>query len=231
VPLCWLVGVFLPLCTKNRQDKRAAIGSGVMVVVYALVLGLVLGLYVVPMIAFANALYGPGPNNNLAGGSLAAQMAAAANQLSAAAQQATASSQAANAAAAAAAAQQAAAGAAAAAAIPAGVTGNLTCYQGTGGGNVQAVLMNNLKAEALLCAKYSITCTPQQVSCTAAQIAAEAVVWNYAAAARSFCTSLASLPSMYMGVTCCETDLCNAPIAAVDPGTTVVPGVITIDWQ
>jgi hypothetical protein len=37
------------------QDKRAAIGSGVMIIVYAVTLGLILGLVVVPMITLANA--------------------------------------------------------------------------------------------------------------------------------------------------------------------------------
>ena len=53
VPLCWLIGIFLPLCTKNRSDKRAAIGSGVMLVVYAVVIGVVVGLVIVPMTAAA----------------------------------------------------------------------------------------------------------------------------------------------------------------------------------
>lgn len=45
VPLCWLIGVFLPLCTKNRNDKWAAIGSGVMIFVYSgVVIGLTVGL-------------------------------------------------------------------------------------------------------------------------------------------------------------------------------------------
>jgi hypothetical protein len=43
------VGVFLWLCTKNRHDKHAAIGSGVAIAVYAIFLGLFLGLYVVPL--------------------------------------------------------------------------------------------------------------------------------------------------------------------------------------
>jgi hypothetical protein len=49
VPLCWLIGIFLPLCTKNKNDKRAAIGSGVMIVVYGVVIGVVVGLVIVPM--------------------------------------------------------------------------------------------------------------------------------------------------------------------------------------
>jgi hypothetical protein len=67
------VGVFLWLCTKNRHDKHAAIGSGVAIAVYAIFLGLFLGLYVVPltMAAFRTVhdlgndmVYPPGYYNN-----------------------------------------------------------------------------------------------------------------------------------------------------------------------
>jgi hypothetical protein len=32
-PICWVVGAFLPFCSKNRHDRRAAIASGIMIAI------------------------------------------------------------------------------------------------------------------------------------------------------------------------------------------------------
>jgi uncharacterized membrane protein len=34
LPICWMVGVFLPFCTKSRNDRRASIASGIMLIIY-----------------------------------------------------------------------------------------------------------------------------------------------------------------------------------------------------
>uniref|UniRef100_A0A383V3D1 Uncharacterized protein n=1 Tax=Tetradesmus obliquus TaxID=3088 RepID=A0A383V3D1_TETOB len=47
-PICWIVGAFLPLCAKNKNNRRAAIGSGVMIAVYAILLGVLLGIALSP---------------------------------------------------------------------------------------------------------------------------------------------------------------------------------------
>jgi hypothetical protein len=46
----WIIGVFLPLCTKKRSDGWAALASGIAFLVCAAVLGLVVGLVVVPIL-------------------------------------------------------------------------------------------------------------------------------------------------------------------------------------
>lgn len=33
LPLCWIIGLFVPCCTKNVNDKRAAIGSAIAFVI------------------------------------------------------------------------------------------------------------------------------------------------------------------------------------------------------
>lgn len=38
LPVCWIVAVFLPLCSKSRNDKRAAVASAIMLVVYIIVI-------------------------------------------------------------------------------------------------------------------------------------------------------------------------------------------------
>jgi uncharacterized membrane protein len=34
LPICWMVGVFLPFCTKSRNDRRASYASGIMLIIY-----------------------------------------------------------------------------------------------------------------------------------------------------------------------------------------------------
>jgi len=48
--LLWIIGMFLPLCTKKRSDAWAALASGIAFVVYAITLGLIMGLVVVPIL-------------------------------------------------------------------------------------------------------------------------------------------------------------------------------------
>jgi hypothetical protein len=35
LPICWMVGLFLPFCTKSRNDRRASYASGIMLIIYA----------------------------------------------------------------------------------------------------------------------------------------------------------------------------------------------------
>jgi hypothetical protein len=48
--LLWIIGLFLPLCTKKRSDAWAALASGIALLVVAIVIGLVMGLIVVPIL-------------------------------------------------------------------------------------------------------------------------------------------------------------------------------------
>lgn len=36
-PICWLVAIFLAYCSRNPNDRRAAIGSGIMLAIYTIV--------------------------------------------------------------------------------------------------------------------------------------------------------------------------------------------------
>lgn len=43
-PICWLVGAFLPLCTKDPRDRRAAIGSAIMFTIYIIIVVLAVAI-------------------------------------------------------------------------------------------------------------------------------------------------------------------------------------------
>lgn len=51
-PICWVVGVLLPFCSKNRHDRRAAIASGIMIAISVAVVVLAVAI---PLSIMANA--------------------------------------------------------------------------------------------------------------------------------------------------------------------------------
>jgi hypothetical protein len=51
-PICWVVGVLLPFCSKNRNDRRAAIASGIMTAVSIVIVVLAVAI---PLGIMANA--------------------------------------------------------------------------------------------------------------------------------------------------------------------------------
>jgi hypothetical protein len=43
-PICWVAGVLLPFCSKNRHDRRAAIASGIMIAISVVVVVLAVAI-------------------------------------------------------------------------------------------------------------------------------------------------------------------------------------------
>jgi hypothetical protein len=43
-PICWVVGVLLPFCSKNRHDRRAAIASGIMIAISVVIIVLAVAI-------------------------------------------------------------------------------------------------------------------------------------------------------------------------------------------
>jgi Mg2+/citrate symporter len=69
-PICWVVGVLLPFCSKNRHDRRAAIASGIMIAisVVIVVLAVAIPLGILASAARDDALATSLYNNYNAGG-------------------------------------------------------------------------------------------------------------------------------------------------------------------
>lgn len=56
-PICWMVAIFLPYCSRNPNDRRAAIGSGIMLAFYITVIVLAVAI---PLSIMAREAVNPG---------------------------------------------------------------------------------------------------------------------------------------------------------------------------
>jgi hypothetical protein len=52
-PICWLIAVFLPCCDNSRANRRAALGSGIMLGLYAAAVAIAVGVSVSAVVAAA----------------------------------------------------------------------------------------------------------------------------------------------------------------------------------
>lgn len=72
-----------------------------------------------------------------------------------------------------------------------------------------------------LCLRYQYLCTPNDKECAPGEVGK--LKWHYSIAEKNSCDSMKALPERYRDLTCCSTNLCNAPDPKRDPTTKVTP--------
>lgn len=98
----------------------------------------------------------------------------------------------------------------------------IVCY---GGGPEQnTVIATALNQPGTLCARYQFPCTKDDRACTAQD--AGKLLWAYTSLEKATCDQLKAMPGTYKDLTCCSTNLCNAPDPKRDMSTKIYPGLI-----
>ena len=60
-----------------------------------------------------------------------------------------------------------------------------------------------------VCASYRAECSLAYLACTVSEAQEKIVKWIYRIMSKTLCTTLMNTSTLYMDVTCCNTDLCN----------------------
>ncbi|CAF0988884.1 unnamed protein product [Didymodactylos carnosus] len=107
--------------------------------------------------------------------------------------------------------------------IPLTVT--LKCYYSGPGGIIMA---NNCSNDTCVCVAYQYHCTNTDVSCTTQEQQTNALKWVATFNSNSTCQEMQHIPVVYINLTCCSTDLCNAYPAAGGNGSTSVHPLVAI---
>jgi hypothetical protein len=109
----------------------------------------------------------------------------------------------------------------------------LTCYNvdwpssgPTSGPSTATATSFPITADAYTCVRYQFSCSDGDSSCTG--IPAGTTKWAYTFVSAASCDTMKSMSANYFNVFCCFEDLCNVPIASMDPDTKAVDSPVVV---
>ena len=90
----------------------------------------------------------------------------------------------------------------------------LICYNGYSASSLPMTLDTNTISgmcdkDTCMCSSYKYACSTDDTSCTKQEQQAQTQKWAFIVTEKKMCQDMKMAPTMYVSLTCCDTDYCN----------------------